>query len=334
MTVGVWALLACAPALVVGCNSDPVNEVVVYVAVDRRHAEPILKQFEEESGVRVRAVYDAEAAKTTGLVNRLLAESGRPQCDVFWNNEIVQTLQLADRGLLAAYESPAAKDIPQQFKDPQHRWTAIATRARVIVYNTHHVPSEEVPQSIFELTEPRWKGKVAIANPQFGTTRTHVAALYAVLGRQRAEQYLRDLLANDVRIVDGNAMVKNLVAHADLRAAPILVGLTDADDVLAGQSEGEPVAMIWPDQQGIGTLHTPTTVCLLEGGPHPAAARQLVDFLCGPGIEKRLTEPGTGYDPVRPAPDRPAPPRRMQIEPQKLLEQLEPSTRFTREKFQ
>ena len=82
--------------------------------------------------MRVNAVYDTEETKSTGLANKLLAEKNRPQADVFWGNEIFLTMRLADEGVLAAYESSAAKDVPQQFRDPEHRWTGSALRARVI----------------------------------------------------------------------------------------------------------------------------------------------------------------------------------------------------------
>lgn len=263
------AVLALALVVVAlsGCSRPAGPEVVVYVAVDRGDSEPILKRFKSQTGVHVRAVYDAEAQKTTGLVTRLLAESDRPKCDVFWNNELVQTLLLADRRVLAPYQSSAAAGIPSELKDSDGHYTGIAARARVIVYNTEHVSPEEAPRSIFELTQPKWRGKVAVANPQFGTTRTHVAALFAVLGPERTKQFLQDLLDNEVRITDGNAMVKNLVARADPDASPVYVGLTDTDDVLSGRADGEPVEMVYPDQDSIGTLVIPSTVCLIRGAP-------------------------------------------------------------------
>jgi len=117
-----------------------------------------------------------ETSKTTGLVNRLIAEKNRPRADVFWNSEVGRTLVLKDKGVLAPYRSPAAQDIPAQFKDREDYWTGFAARARVLIYNTELLEASEVPQSIFQLTQPQWKGKVALAYPLFGTTATHVAA--------------------------------------------------------------------------------------------------------------------------------------------------------------
>jgi iron(III) transport system substrate-binding protein len=330
------ALFAALP----GCGSQNAQpEVVVYVAVDRGDAEPILRDFESSSGVQVRAVYDAEAAKTTGLVTRLLAESQSPRCDVFWNNEVVQTLLLADRGVLDAYVSPEAADIPADLKDAEGHWTGVAMRARVIVYNTKYVPAEKAPRSLQDLLDPKWRGQAAIANPQFGTTRAHAAALFAALGPEKAAKWFDELLANEVRIVDGNAMVKNLVARAKPGAAPVYVGLTDTDDVLSGLADGKPIAMNFPDQDDLGTLLVPSSVALVRGAPHGEAARRLIDYLVSRKVEAALTADGKGYLPVRPDSPRPKfvehawPLKNMQATYAAIHDELESSSQWTREHF-
>src|SRR6185436_1368682 len=92
-----WLVLALILALLV-CLAWPaksVSVVVTYAAQDQIYAEPILREFEKETGIKVEAVYDSEAVKTVGLANRLLAERSNPQCDVFWGNEEMRTIQLA-----------------------------------------------------------------------------------------------------------------------------------------------------------------------------------------------------------------------------------------------
>src|ERR671918_2061497 len=115
-----------------GANSTA-REVTVYVSTDRVFSEPILRAYEQQSGVRVNAVYDTEETKSTGLANKLLAEKNRPQADVFWSNEPVRTLVLKRNSVLAAYKSPNAEGIPATFKDPEGYWTGFSARIRVIV---------------------------------------------------------------------------------------------------------------------------------------------------------------------------------------------------------
>ena len=99
---------------------------MVYTALDRGFSEPILNRFESATGIRVRSKYDSEATKTVGLVNAIRAEHARPRCDVFWNNEIVNTIRLQQEGLLQAYRPQAAEAYPEQFRDPDGYWSGFA----------------------------------------------------------------------------------------------------------------------------------------------------------------------------------------------------------------
>src|SRR5215216_2359851 len=125
--------------------------VTIYVSTDRVFSEPILREYEKRSGVKVNAVYDTEETKSTGLANRLLAEKARPQADVFWSNEPVRTLVLKSRDVLGPYRSPGAEGIPSSLRDAEGYWTGFSARIRVVAYNTNLVKPEEAPKSIFDL---------------------------------------------------------------------------------------------------------------------------------------------------------------------------------------
>lgn len=325
-------------ALLAACGgpAEDSREVVIYTSLDQTFSETVLRRFEEETGIEARAVYDTEAAKTTGLVNRLLAEKDRPRADVFWNSEIARTLMLKRRGVLAPYRSPSAAAIPERFKDPEGYWTGFAARLRVLVCSTELLAPEERPRSIFELTEPRWRGRVALANPLFGTTATHGAALFATLGPEEAKSYFRALKANDVVIVAGNATSKDRVAAGDLP-----VGFTDTDDVFVALEKERPVTMVFPDQgeDGFGTLLIPNTVALVAGGPNPEEGRRLVDYILSEEVERELAFAKGGQIPVRDSVPRPesvpdlSAVRVMEVDYGAMAEQIEPSATFLRELF-
>ncbi len=293
----------CLLALLAACT-PAVPSVVIYTSVDQVYAEPILKQYEEQTGVRVLAVYDVEAAKTTGLVNRLLAEMDRPQADVFWSGEFVQTLLLKENGALAAYASPQADSLPAASRDPDGCWTAFGGRARVLLVNTNRVALADAPRRMADLLDPRWDpSRVGIANPLFGTTYTQAAAVYAALGDEAAQQFFTDLQARGVRVLDGNSVVRDLVASGELD-----FGLTDTDDACGAVEKGAPVALVYLDQgEGeMGTLVIPNTVALVAGAPHPEQGRALVDYLLSPEVEAELVASGWIQSPSRAVADRPA----------------------------
>ena len=96
-----------------GCSGPQSSQkVVVYTSVDEVFAEPICKQFEQETGIKVELVPDTEETKSTGLLNRLIAEKERPRADVFWSGDPVRAAILKSNGISAAYKSPSGENIP------------------------------------------------------------------------------------------------------------------------------------------------------------------------------------------------------------------------------
>ncbi len=229
--------------------------VVAYCAQDQNYAEPILREFTRQTGVKAPAVYDSEAVKTVGLANRLLAERAHPRCDVFWGNEEMRTRQLAAQGV---------------FRET-NGWTAFGYRSRRIVINTNRLAVASAPRSLLELTNETWRGKVAVGYPQFGTTATHFHALRQHWGDATWEAWCRALAGHKPFLVDGNSVVVKTVGRGDA-----WIGLTDSDDIAAGQAEGMPIAALPMTDE---TLLIPNTVGLVRGGPHPEAAQRLFDFL-------------------------------------------------------
>ncbi len=271
--------------LFVSCKRDN-NRVVVYTSVDQVFSEPVLKEFEKETGIKVEALYDTEEAKSTGVLNRIIAEKDNPRCDVFWSGDPVRVIVLKNRGLTQPYLSPEAKDIPEVFKDSSHYWTGFSARARVIIYNKKLLNGSDVPTSVFDFTKEKYKGKVAIANPLFGTTTFHIAALFTVLGNEKAMQYLNDLKRNDVIITTSNGDVKNKVLKGEAAC-----GLTDTDDAFEAVKESNDVAYLFPDQyNGFGCLIMPNAVCLINGSPNTVNGKKLIDFLLSRKVEKMLAK--------------------------------------------
>lgn len=276
-------------AIFVGACSDgpgpSAGEVVAYTSVDQVYSEPVFRRFEEKTGIRVRAVFDTEETKSTGMLNRLIAEGQNPRADLFWSGDPIRPFLLISRGLVAPYAPANAAAIPATFKDARGQWTGTAARARVFLVNRERLGRRPMPSSVRDLADPRWKGEAAIANPLYGTTTMHAAALFATLGEDEARRFFEALKANDVRVAGSNGEVRRLVV-----AGEVTFGLTDTDDAYEAVKDGAPVAIVYPDQQGMGTLVMPTSVILIRGGPNPDAARQLADFLVSPEAEQMMAE--------------------------------------------
>ncbi|MCF6154691.1 MAG: extracellular solute-binding protein [Candidatus Brocadia sp.] len=270
------------------------GEVVVYTSEDKVFSEPVLQQFEKKTGIKVRAIYDTEETKSTGLVNRLIAEKDNPQADVFWSGDPVRPVLLETKGITTPYISSSASDIPEIYKDNVGHWTGFSARARIILYNTNLINMDERPLSIFDLAKPMWRGQVAMANPLFGTTSIHMAALFITLGDEKARKFLQDLKANGVKVVSSNGEVKRLVARGEVKA-----GITDTDDASVAIKEGSPVKMEFPDKTSIGTLIMPNMVSLIKNGPNQENGKKLIDYLVSSEVEKSLAWATCAQMPLR-----------------------------------
>lgn len=296
-----------APLLAVllsaGCQGcQPADEkVVVYCAQDQEFAEGVFAAFAAESKLAVSPKFDTEANKSVSLATELEAEATRPRADVHWNNEILATVRLARKGVYQPYTSPSAAPFPDWTKAKDGTWQAFAGRARVLVVNTDLVPEADRPTSLLDLTHPKWKGKVAIAKPQFGTTATQAACLFEVLGPDAAKAFYRGLKANGVRVVAGNKQTATGVSEGKFA-----VGLTDTDDALIELNARKPVTIIFPDKDGhpdhprLGVLYIPNTLAVVKGSPNPAGAKKLLDYLLRPETEAMLATGGGFQMPLNP----------------------------------
>ena len=281
-----------------GCAGKPdaasSRTVVIYVSEDQVFSEPLLKDFEQETGIRVKAVFDTEEAKSTGVMNRLLAEKDNPQADVYWANEPVRADVLRQQGISTPFKPATASQIPDEFKDPEGYWTGFSARARVFVVNRS---ARAKPSSVLAYVDPKWKGKGVIANPLFGTTTVEMAALFSVWGDERGKEFLSRLKANQIKLSTSNGESADFVASGQFEFA-----LVDSDDAVSRVRQGKPIDMVYPDQgEGEpGVLILPNAVALIRGAPNPENGKKLMEYLVSSESERKLAFAACAQIPLNP----------------------------------
>jgi iron(III) transport system substrate-binding protein len=292
--VGLFLVVGVLPLLSIGCLQKQEREVVVYAALDKEFSDPVLRQFENETGITVRAKFDVESNKTTGLANEIIAHAANQRADLFWNNEILHTLRLQREGILEIVNGLDTSDFPDQFVSLSREWFGFAARARVLIVNTDLLSEDKYPRSILELASPDWKDRCGMARPFFGTTATHAAVLAVHWGPEKAREFFTDV-AKNASIEGGNKQVAKKVARGEL-----VFGLTDTDDAIIEIEKGAPVAMIFPDQADdqMGTLLIPNTLCVIKNGPNTENAKRLAAFLLRPEVEAQLAAGASAQIPL------------------------------------
>ena len=257
------------------------DSLVVYCTHDLVYAEPVLEEFTRQTGIKVTIVGDTEATKSLGLVERLLREGDQSPCDLFWNNEVLGTIRLQRKGLLAAYTGPASQRIPIRFRDREGYWHGFAGRMRVWIF-----PAESTGMEVQSRFQDSDLSRLAIAKPLYGTTFSQFAMLWKLHGAEAAKAEHRSLVHRQCRFVAGNAMVRDLVAGGSCD-----LGMTDTDDVFVALDAGHPVEMI-PIQIDGKTLCIPNTVSIFKSSDRPDEAKQLLEYLLSESVELQLAKTG------------------------------------------
>ena len=276
-------LLLLSVILLTACgNKNSQKSVTVYVSEDQVFSEPILKDFERDTGIKVNAIYDTEESKSTGVMNRLIAEKNNPQADVYWANEPIRAEVLKQKDILTPYQSPHAQGIPENLRDKAYYWTGFSARVRVIVAQaglTHK------PHSILDYTNPQYIQKAVIANPLFGTTTAHMAALATVWGEAKLHSFLDAMHTNKVALATSNGESADFVVQKSYDFS-----LVDSDDATSRFKAHKHIEVIYPDQgkEGIGAFVVPNAVMLIHKAPHPTQAKQLIDYLLSKKVEEKL----------------------------------------------
>ncbi len=298
-----WLLVATLLlVLPVGCGDSPAGRrVVVYVSADEQIAREVLDAFEQATGIEVLMIGDSEASKTTGLVQRLRAEHDAPVADVFWSSEAMQTIELANEGIFATCPEVVW---PPAHRDEGGRWFAFSPRPRVIVFDPQRLAEADRPRSWSAAVDGTFTDRLVMADPRFGTTGGHLAAMATAWtdrdAPERFDEFLEGLRRSRVRLLPGgNAAVVDQVASGEAD-----IGFTDADDVRAARARGVQVEMLYPrhhDQEGGGTFLMPNTVAMVEGTSRREEARALLEFLLSDDTARRLASSFSGNVPLQPS---------------------------------
>jgi iron(III) transport system substrate-binding protein len=320
--------------------NKPAPAVVVYTSVDDFLAQPIAAAASQACGEAIKLVTDTEATKTTGLLQRLVAERDNPQCDVWWSNEALSTASLAEAGVFG--DEPLLAELPAEavptdmsldvqtgdagstqanaagsslsawpaafaaFKNK--RWAGCALRTRVIVHNTQVFASHAAaPRSLTELFSRVKPGRIAMAQPQFGTTRSFFASMVHEWGDTQTRAFLLKLKEHGVQLLPGNSAVVRAVAQGSADA-----GLTDSDDVFVGQSQGwkvdfadEPASSTTSGLES-GRLLIPCTLALVRKPgaaqtARTAQASRVIQALLSAQTETLLAKSEAVHRPLRAA---------------------------------
>lgn len=288
-------------AIAAGAATAPAQttSLTIYSGREERLVKPLMDRFTKETGIRLDVRYASSAALATALVE----EGKASPADVFWSQEPGLLGLVAARGLLARLPQSTIGKVQPRFTTRSRRWVGTSGRSRVLVYNTQAVPARQLPQSIWSLTAPRWKGKLGIA-PTNASFQAFLGATIHLHGETRVRAWLRGLQANDVKLYPSNTAIVQGVGRGDIHAG--LVNHYYLYNVLA-DSPGLPIRNHWFRAGDPGNLVLVAGAGIVAASKKQAAAQRFVDFLLSRTGQRMIARgPGAAeYPLVKGVPRRP-----------------------------
>ena len=262
------------PAITAAAVQETVaGRLVIYSGRSEALIQPVIEAF-ELAYPQVEVLL--KAGSNSELANALLEEQANPQADVFITTELFTVQSLAEKGAFQPYLPQGAEQLPSEFTGDENLWTGLTRRARVIMYNTELVKPEELPTSIFDLTDKKWKGWVAAAGSTNGSMQAQIAAMRQLMGGQATEEWLQGLIDNQVTFFGGHTDVRKAVGAGEFK-----LGLVNHYYYHLQRAEGSPVGVVYPDQgEGqIGMITNATAAAIVAGSRNLDLAQAFLDYL-------------------------------------------------------
>lgn len=275
-----------ASAEEVDATAPASGSLVIYSGRSEALITPIIEAFKAKyPDITV----ELKSGKNNELAAAILEEKANPQADIFISTDMLTHINLSKEGVLRAAPIAGTEGIAPELKAADGTWTSITSRARVIMYNTTLVSADEAPKSIFDLTDPKWKGKIAATNTTSGAMQAHVAALKNEIGDEQTQAWLDGLVANEVTFFGGHTDIRKAVG-----AGEFAIGLVNHYyyELQKREATDNQVGVVYPDQgEGqLGVMMNTTAIGQIEGSKNPDNAALFAEFLFTPETQSLFAE--------------------------------------------
>ncbi|MBA3490339.1 MAG: iron ABC transporter substrate-binding protein [Longispora sp.] len=291
-TVSVGALAACGGTQA-STPQEPASDkkITIYSGRSEKLIKPILEEFEKMSGIKVEVRYD----DTAKLAAQLIEEGEKSKADLFFAQDAGGLGVVAKKGMFAALPTEVTSKVPTEYRATNDQWVGVTGRARVVVYNTDQVLDADLPKSVFDLKDPRWKGKIGIATAN-ASFQSFITAIRVSQGEEAAREFLKNLKDNDVQIRANNGLIVE-----EVNAGKLALGLVNhyyvyekakekgtSPDALKAKLHfvkgGDPGALV--NVAGVG---------ILKHAAKDPDVRKFLDYLLSPEGQKYFAEKTSEY---------------------------------------
>lgn len=261
------------------------KELTIYSGRQEKFALPFTEKFEKETGIKVNLI----SGKATEYAHRIVEEKENTQADVFWANDAGIMEYLRMESMLAPVDPKVFAQVPQNYQGKDGTWTALTIRHRVFLYNTDRITSDEMPKSIFDLADPKYKGQFAVDRAGNESMVSYFTSLRAIIGPEKTLALLKGMMANEPLVLQSHTDVRRAVGSGEVKFG--LVNNYHYKTQLLEEGLNH-VAAIFPDQGAdeIGTFVNISGAAITKHAKHPRNAQLFIEFLLQPEQQKMNDE--------------------------------------------
>ena len=287
------ALAAC------GGDEDDEGPLTVYSGREEELIAPLFDRYQEETGNELEVRY----GDTAELAATITEEGENSPADLFFGQDAGALGALEQEELLAEIPTDSLERVDQRYRSQDDRWTGTSGRARVVAYNSDELDEAELPPSILDFTDPKWKGRIGWA-PTNGSFQAFVTAMRLTEGEEATEEWLRGIVENDPVVFGGNEEIRDAIASGEIDVG--FINHYYVAQAIAEEGRDYPVRVYHPPAGDVGSLINVAGVGILESSGKQDAAAELVAFLLSDPSQRYFSEETKEYPLVAGIPADPA----------------------------
>lgn len=275
-------------------GGEKTGELTVYSGRAKKLIDPLMEQFEKKTGIKAQIRY----ANTAELAATIQEEGKNSPADVFFAQDAGALGALQKAGLTAKLPDNFVKKVEPRFHSPEGMWIGVSGRARTLDYNTKLVKPADLPNNVFALTEPKWKGKVGWA-PTNGSFQAFVTGLRISAGEAKAKEWLEKMKANDTKVYENNVQILDALAKGE-----ISIGLVNHYYLEVRKKEDPQVPIAHHFLNDVGSMVNVAGVAVLNTSKRRESADKFVEFLLSTEAQEYFAKETYEYplaDGVKPA---------------------------------
>lgn len=267
--------------------STPANKLVIYSGRNENLIDPLIERYREDSEIDVEVRYGG----TAEMAAVILEEGSNSPADLFFGQDAGALGALSKAGRCAPLPESITEKVDPRFVGSDGTWVGVSGRARVLVFNTELLDEAELPASVLDLTDPKWRGRVGWA-PTNGSFQAFITAMRVNLGEAETRTWLEGMLANDVRVYPSNTTIVEATGSGE-----IALGLVNHYYLyrFLAENPGFSAANYFFPAGDVGAMINVAGTCVLDTANNNEAALDFIQYLLSDAAQQYFASETNEY---------------------------------------